>query len=85
MNLKIRQYAPEDKEICLMAFKSNVPQFFTFDEIAQFGSWIDKSRATSPNNRYYVATLDGKVVGCGGFVFDEKQNETSLAWGLIEL
>ena len=38
---QIREYNIRDKEACLIALKSNVPQFFAEDEINLFEIFLD--------------------------------------------
>lgn len=40
-DIKTRIYAPYDREGCLNAFKTNVPTYFTLDEVRQFEEWLD--------------------------------------------
>lgn len=89
MNLQLRPYQPSDKEACLSAFKSNVPRYFTEEEIFDFESFLYRietrdSIAQSPKQtHYYVISVNGLVVGCGGFGDKDNTREITLAWGLI--
>ena len=87
--LTIRSYLSSDKEKCLDAFQSNVPQFFTTTEIGEFSEWLDSlNEFVTVENRtdesyYYVAELNGKIVGGGGFGYDNSASEATLAWGFV--
>ncbi len=82
MNIKIRDYRVEDKEDCTTAFHTNVPLYFTIEEVGKFDEWLAQS-ADKPHTHFYVICSDNKVLGCGGFVFVPENNEIWLAWGLV--
>ena len=70
MSLEIRSYTKQDKESCLIAFKSNVPKYFGENEIPLFESFLDKDvevMLSSERTKYYFVVKDDKVIGCGGF------------------
>lgn len=81
----IEQYQEKYKSECLTAFKSNVPDFFATGEIGQFENWLELVVDERNSNRYYynVFVIQGQVIGCGGFLFEESKNEVFLTWGLI--
>jgi ribosomal-protein-alanine N-acetyltransferase len=88
MEVIIRPYNKADKEYCLIAFKSNVPMYFTEEEITDFENFLDRLEmgtedADSCNTYFYVVVLNGNVIGCGGFGDRYKDSIISLAWGLI--
>jgi predicted GNAT family N-acyltransferase len=89
MELVIREFALADKEECTEAFKSNVPDYFTEDEISDFERFLDNYsvRFTEINTLrrtyYYTVLLQNKIIGCGGFGDKENNEVISLAWGLI--
>jgi [ribosomal protein S18]-alanine N-acetyltransferase len=86
MKAEIRKYTEGDKDDCVKIFKSNVPKFFTEAEIQEFTEFLAKADENTADSRliYYVATLDEKVIGCGGIGCYLKKNEASLCWGLID-
>lgn len=49
MQPHIRAYKQTDKEACLQAFISNVPQFFTEAEIADFSNFLDQFHLINAN------------------------------------
>lgn len=89
MEVEIREYKESDKVGCMEAFKSNVPLFFTNEEINDFDSFLDRIiqqevlKDLPKTTYYYVVISDGKVIGSGGFGFYNGAKDISLAWGLI--
>lgn len=85
MNPTVRPYQPGDKNECLGAFKSNVPQYFTQEEIGDFENFLTKIEQADHNGKthYYVILNDNKVIGAGGFGDRENSGIISLAWGFI--
>jgi len=88
-NISIRKFEISDKENCMIAFKSNVPQFFAEHEIALFDNFLDNIDSQFINDRYfdkthfYVIESDDRLVGCGGFSYRKKTDMVNLTWGLI--
>ncbi len=89
MKTTIKEYTEDDKESCLIAFKSNVPKYFTVGETELFEKFLDKLAVQNINDKsqniayYYVIESGNKVLGCGGFGDKENNNIVSLAWGLV--
>jgi predicted GNAT family N-acyltransferase len=84
MSPTIRTYQSSDKEDCIIAFKSNVPDYFTTEEIVYFEHFLDSFPHKEPLTTYfYVVELDSKIIGCGGFGDKDQTNHITLAWGLI--
>lgn len=84
----IRKYNKADKESCVIAFKSNVPLYFTEEEITDFENFLDRLEngtddANLSNTYFFVVVLNENVIGCGGFGDRYNDNTISLAWGLI--
>lgn len=85
-NILIREYLAGDKHACLEAFRSNVPDFFTEAEIADFSNFLDDypQLTKAPSNTVYeVVEYKGMVIGSGGFGKKEGNAHMTLAWGLI--
>ncbi len=83
MNTIIRIYSKNDEFDCLDAFKSNVPDYFTIEEIIEFQNFLQKVEIEDNRIHFYVVVYDEKVIGCGGFG-DKNNNEIiSLTWGLV--
>lgn len=84
----IRPYHETDKAACMLAFKSNVPLFFTVPEIAQFENWLAKFEGSAMDEHgfqlyYFVLLLDCAIIGCGGFAHDVAKNESTFSWGMV--
>ena len=85
----IRRYQDSDKEFCMKIFKTNVPKYFTLEEVDEFERFLTKlgdSEATD-NPIYYVMEFENTVIGCGGF--GEKQAIDGTAaitfvWGMVD-
>lgn len=83
MKIEIRPYQKTDKEACIAAFLTNTPKYFTEKESQDYGPWLDE-KAFAPNLHYYVLTCDNKVVACGGFVYQQEDNQVIFVWGLVD-
>ncbi len=87
METEIRKYVEADKEACMVAFKSNVPAYFTKEEIDLFESFLDRLYADGSNEnkrtQYFVILNGNQIVGCAGFGDKEDTGDITLAWGLI--
>lgn len=79
----IRNYVDADREECMEAFKSNVPDFFTQQEIPDFEHFLIRIEKGKDLARFYVVLYDHKIIGCGGFGDKDNRGIVSLAWGLI--
>lgn len=85
MTAQIREYKTIDREACIAAFQSNVPIFFTKEEIIDFTRFLDtfQSRPIDSKTYFYVVVLENEILGCGGFGDKDNTGVISLAWGLI--
>ncbi len=84
MEVQIREYRSTDKEKCLEAFKSNVPYFFTREEVGDFITFLDSlTNRSRENTRFFVQEVDNTLVGCGGFGDKDGNGIITLAWGLV--
>jgi [ribosomal protein S18]-alanine N-acetyltransferase len=87
MKFVIRAYNKNDKDSCLAAFKSNVPKYFTEEEIEDFEDFLVRIEDVCFNNNnkthYFVVEHKQMVIGCGGFGDKDGKEIISLAWGLI--
>lgn len=79
----IRKYSKTDKNDCIEAFKSNVPYYFTNEEIKDFESFLMRIENGSDNAHFYVGDCNQKIIGCGGFGDRDNIGVYSLAWGFI--
>ena len=88
MDSTIVPYSNAYREGCMAAFHSNVPAFFTVEEINQFNTWLDYLETGIIDNpdsesHYFVVLHNTMVIGCGGFGYDNNTNKAVLAWGLV--
>ncbi|MDF3029075.1 MAG: GCN5-related N-acetyltransferase [Fluviicola sp.] len=84
----IRLYNPSDRDACMNAFKSNVPKYFTLEEVDEFERFLTKlaDPEAIDNPPYYVMELDDKLIGCGGFGKKDGIDGTAcitFVWGLV--
>lgn len=84
-SLMIRPYKAADKTGCMEAFNSNVPKYFTTDEVHDFERFLTNLEVPENNNDlfYYTMMLNYRVIGCGGFCKKEETNAITFAWGLV--
>lgn len=85
----IRKYTPADQEACMQAFKTNVPKYFTLEEVNEFERFLTKlgDPEATDNPIYYVMELDNNLIGCGGF--GEKAGidgtaSITFVWGMVD-
>src|SRR5690606_7505780 len=83
METRIREYTVADKEACMAAFKSNVPKYFTNEEVSDFENFLIKVGKGLKGTKFYVVEYGQKVIGCGGFGDKENTGIITLAWGLV--
>lgn len=83
MQITIREYNSTDKNECLKAFKSNVPSYFSEEEIAEFADFIERIGNGTDNLPYYVIIYNEKIIGCGGYAKAKSNDVFALTWGLI--
>ena len=78
-DMRAREYEPDDFEMCMELFETNVPEFFTPAERVEFASFL---RALPGP---YLVLLDdtGRAVGCGGYAVSEAEGSADLCWGMI--
>ena len=85
--IEILAYNDNFKQGCLAAFQSNIPLYFTPEEIYDFTNFLEQ-RAMPKENEiqttfYYVLLKNNEVIGCGGFGERERDGTVTLAWGLV--
>lgn len=87
--ISIRPYHPTDRSACLEIFSSNIPTFFTQEEEPYFIEWLDGLELSAHGKSadgvayYFVAEVDGKVLGCGGWGIREGADHATLIWGAV--
>ncbi len=85
MAIEIRLYHKNDYKTCMEAFVSNVPLYFTEDEIKDFAGFLNKMENNDTTERaiYFVIEFNQRVIGCGGYGDKDGNKIISLVWGLI--
>ena len=63
---------------CLSILKSNTPEFIDKSEESLFINYLSRKGII-----YFVLFESRKLIGCGGFGYDNKKNSVILSWGLI--
>lgn len=85
--MNIRDYTTADHLACLNAFKSNVPLYFTVEEVSDFDAFLTNYETQHENEmestHYYVIEKDNQIIGCGGFGDRYRDGIITLTWGLI--
>ena len=76
--MKIRDYSPADLEDVVAVFRSNVPKYFGMDEESGLRDFLG-----GLSGSYFVAEVEQKVIGAGGFALNSDQRSVSLCWGMI--
>ncbi len=76
---RIRPYTSSDRSACLALFDSNTPEFFAPSERNDFTAFIDGPDASI----IVLETLDGELIGCGGYYVRAASGTGGLAWGMI--
>lgn len=77
--MTIRPYTPADTEALLIVFGKNVPEAFAEHELADYAEFL-RTR-TEP---YFVAELDGRVVGACGYHIRPDGQSASIIWILAD-
>jgi [ribosomal protein S18]-alanine N-acetyltransferase len=84
----IREYKATDRKRCIDIFKSNIPIFFTPQELTEFESWLDEQVAEKPVNTainfYYVLEEENTVIACGGFHLNTLLSQATMTWGMVD-
>ena len=76
--LVIKEYKEVERQIVLDIFKANTPKYFAFEEEEAFCNYLDKER-----ERFYVLSLDGTIVGCGGINFIDNDSFAKISWDMF--
>lgn len=88
LQTNIRKYEPSDRNACMEIFKTNVPDYFTLEEVDEFERFLTKLEdpAVTNNPPYYVMELDKTLIGCGGFGEKDGIDGTAsitFVWGMV--
>lgn len=85
----IRAYRDSDKDSCMEIFKTNVPTYFTLEEVNEFDRFLTKLNdpEATGNPPYYVMVLENKLIGCGG-IGEKKgidgEDSITFVWGMVD-
>src|SRR5664279_2334367 len=74
-----RDYTAEDRLACLTLFDGNTPEFLDPVERNEYSQFLDDL----PCPYLVVSSVDGGVVGAGGYYVTEDPCVGALAWGLV--
>ena len=78
-NLNIREFVFNDTDKVLEVFKQNVPRYFAVNEIEEFEKYLE-----SGIEKYFVAEIDGEIIGAGGVNFENNRTTGQISWGFIQ-
>jgi hypothetical protein len=76
--MNIREYSPADLEDVVAVFRSNIPKYFSPAEEPELRAYLNDL-----GGPYFVAEIEGTVMGAGGFALNGDQRSVSLCWGMI--
>jgi N-acetylglutamate synthase-like GNAT family acetyltransferase len=76
--MKLRPYKSKDLDSVIDIFRSNIPKYFVPEEEAGLRTFLCDERSSE----YYVAEIDGEVIGAGGIALND-DNTVSLCWGML--
>jgi len=75
----VEDYAPDDRDGCLAVFQTNLPVFFTPDELGLYQSFLN----ALPGPYLVVRDPDHGVVACGGYALRESGTVADMCWGMV--
>jgi ribosomal protein S18 acetylase RimI-like enzyme len=75
----VEDYASDDRDGCLAVFRTNLPVFFTPDELGLYGSFLD----ALPGPYLVVRDPDHGIVACGGYALRESGTVADMCWGMV--
>ncbi|KRG66582.1 acetyltransferase [Stenotrophomonas terrae] len=78
--MPIRPYQLADADACLSLFESNVPEYFTLAERADFEQFL---RRDAQGCDYQLIEHDDSVVACGGLAI-RADGVAVFCWGMVE-
>lgn len=84
----IRKYEATDHNACMDAFKTNVPKYFTLEEVNEYERFLTKldDSEVLDNPLYYVMELENRFIGCGGVGEKDGIDGTpsiTFVWGMV--
>ena len=77
-DIEFYEYHSVDFDVCRSIFRSNSPEYFAADELADFEAFL-----LDLPGPYLMLRYDEKIAGCGGYAFNQKDKSADLCWGMI--
>lgn len=74
----IRPYLKKDKNALIELLNLNIPQFFDESEVSDFIEYLEKHIES-----YFIAEIEGKIIGCGGINYKNQQKKAIISWDII--
>ncbi|MGH1335341.1 MAG: GNAT family N-acetyltransferase [Aureispira sp.] len=78
---QITLYTPAHQDACMALFDSNCPHYFSTEERQPFLDWLQTEEALG--GRYFVLSIDNKILAAGGYFPRPEQKQTGLSWGMV--
>lgn len=79
MKTVIRPYAEADFDVLLQLITQHIPEYFAVEEKADFEHYLLHEKEA-----YFVATIDEKIVACGGINYFPKNKEARISWDIVD-
>ena len=76
--ISIREYKLSDKESIVDLFRLNTPKYFALEEEKELDNYL-----TNELEYYCVATINNRVIGCGGINFEDNKTIGYISWDII--
>lgn len=76
--LTIRPYTPSDKPQLVNIVKLHVPVYFAASEVEDLEEYLEHRR-----EKYFVAEIDGKIVGAGGINLADNGKTGKISWDYV--
>lgn len=77
-SITIREYKNNDRSAVINLLRLNTPKYFAFDEEADLNNYLDYEIEL-----YYVLSLDGRIIGCGGINFADDHSIGKISWDMV--
>ena len=76
--MRFKKYEERNLEDVIRIFRSNIPKYFSPGEEPELRAFLSEF-----SDGYYVAEINGEIVGSGGFEANSDGKTVSLCWGMI--
>jgi ribosomal-protein-alanine N-acetyltransferase len=76
--MTIRPYIPSDYPQIIELFRLNTPEYFSPDEEEGLADYLN-----SHIQYHYIAEIDGKIMGCGGYAISKDRSTAHIAWDIV--